>query len=211
MACPNDQYSGSADCCCPAADRLTMLGPRPVIASLSLGATRTFRMKNMAFPKQTAAEAQGTGPDQQQQLLSQSLAAQSDLHARPRMHGNLADSKAVSTSKAETAFKAAACDGKDAQHQQLAPVQLTLPGRHTSQSEPAANQTDEKQQCLRQGSDSRPIQQPVSRSQYVVSADVQLPHNTLVIMWPPMQEAWKHEVSSCFNELPHTSCLCCFM
>lgn len=21
-----------------------------------------------------------------------------------------------------------------------------------------------------------------------------LPHNTLVIMWPPMQEEWKHEV-----------------
>jgi len=26
------------------------------------------------------------------------------------------------------------------------------------------------------------------------SIDVVLPHNTLVIMWPPMQEAWKHEV-----------------
>ncbi|KAL0051129.1 hypothetical protein WJX82_002462 [Trebouxia sp. C0006] len=30
-----------------------------------------------------------------------------------------------------------------------------------------------------------------------ISADVQLPHNTLVIMWPPMQEAWKHEVPKC--------------
>lgn len=32
-----------------AADRLTMLGPRPIIASLSLGATRTFRIRHQAL------------------------------------------------------------------------------------------------------------------------------------------------------------------
>ena len=34
-----------------------------------------------------------------------------------------------------------------------------------------------------------------SATNALVSADVQLPHNTLVVMWPPMQEMWKHEVS----------------
>ncbi len=28
----------------------------------------------------------------------------------------------------------------------------------------------------------------------ITRIDVPLPHNTLVIMWPPCQEAWKHEV-----------------
>lgn len=41
-----------------------------------------------------------------------------------------------------------------------------------------------------------PAEQPGGKSLKgpVSSADVLLPHNTLVIMWPPMQEAWKHEV-----------------
>jgi alkylated DNA repair dioxygenase AlkB len=38
------------------ADRLTPLGKRPTIASLSLGATRTFRLKR-ADPTETAKDA----------------------------------------------------------------------------------------------------------------------------------------------------------
>ena len=37
-------------------------------------------------------------------------------------------------------------------------------------------------------------QQEAQQEAPVSSVDVVLPHNTLVIMWPPMQEAWKHEV-----------------
>lgn len=43
----------------------------------------------------------------------------------------------------------------------------------------------------------------VGGRQSVCSADVQLPHNTLVIMWPPMQEAWKHEVPKCKSVESH--------
>lgn len=46
------------------ADRLTPLGKRPVIASLSLGATRTFRLKR-GTPSEAAAEAGGSGADAQ--------------------------------------------------------------------------------------------------------------------------------------------------
>ena len=82
------------------ADKLTQLGPRPTIASLSLGATRTFRLR-------PAAERGSRG--------------------RKSSHGQKA------------------------------------PEDHTSM------------QC----------------------ADVVLPHNTLVIMWPPTQEEWRHEVEHC--------------
>lgn len=33
-----------------------------------------------------------------------------------------------------------------------------------------------------------------SRAAAVSSIDIQLPHNSLLIMWPPTQEQWKHEV-----------------
>ena len=39
------------------ADRLTMLGPRPIIASLSLGATRTFRVRCQAQQQDSSALA----------------------------------------------------------------------------------------------------------------------------------------------------------
>lgn len=38
-------------CLCVIVDRMTLLGPRPVIASLSLGATRTFRLKKAVNSK----------------------------------------------------------------------------------------------------------------------------------------------------------------
>lgn len=33
-----------------------------------------------------------------------------------------------------------------------------------------------------------------SNGRVVSSIDIQLPHNSLLIMWPPTQEEWKHEV-----------------
>ena len=56
-----------------------------------------------------------------------------------------------------------------------------------------------QQAALHGGDEAVPQQEqqscPKPGIQSVCSVDVQLPHNTLVIMWPPMQEAWKHEVS----------------
>lgn len=49
-------YFASVRSCCMHADRLTPLGKRPTIASLSLGATRTFRLKR-ADPTETAKDA----------------------------------------------------------------------------------------------------------------------------------------------------------
>jgi alkylated DNA repair dioxygenase AlkB len=34
-----------------------------------------------------------------------------------------------------------------------------------------------------------------SSGRVVSSIDIHLPHNSLLIMWPPTQEQWKHEVS----------------
>lgn len=34
----------------------------------------------------------------------------------------------------------------------------------------------------------------------ITRIDAPLPHNTLVIMWPPCQEAWKHEVGGWVGE-----------
>lgn len=91
-----------------AADRLQTLGPRAIIASLSLGATRTFRISR----------------------------------ARPR-------------GRPDAAEVGPASDGAGG----------GAPAAAAGQNE-------------------------------LSSVDIPLPHNTLVIMWPPMQEEWKHEVRS---------------
>ena len=40
------------------------------------------------------------------------------------------------------------------------------------------------------------------------SVDVSLEHNTLVIMWPPTQEEWRHEVRHGLQHM-HWKVLCC--
>ena len=90
------------------ADKLTQLGPRPIIASLSLGATRTFRLRYVA--------------DGSKQQSKASINAASEDGQTPRDSSN-------------------------------------------------------------------------DSSREVKQVDITLPHNTLVIMWPPTQEEWRHEVS----------------
>lgn len=136
-----------------------MLGPQPVIASLSLGATRTFRLKNMACPQGTQAAAATPHTQSQPQQMARQLSA-----------------GRYSTPHPET-------DGPNA------PADQQQHGHTASGSLRIANTT----------------------SQAVVSADVQLPHNTLVIMWPPAQEAWKHEVvlsSGLYSQCCNGTCLC---
>lgn len=49
-------------------------------------------------------------------------------------------------------------------------------------------------------------QQNASDGTQPLSLDIPLPHNTLVIMWPPCQEEWRHEVPRCSNtKLEHNS------
>ena len=116
------------------ADRLTMLGPMCIIASLSIGATRTFRIRRVAAPDQP--------------------------------HG--------STSSSEPAVHAA-----QQRKQPLVGPTRSAPARL---EQPAADDP----------------QQPLSRSACLqpTTVDIELKHNSLVIMWPPMQEEWKHEVSA---------------
>lgn len=90
-------------------DRLTALGPAPIIASLSLGATRTFR-----------------------------------LHRQQRLH---------------------------------------LPGSGAAGGGSSAG--------IEHGHDSCSA---AAAGADLTRVDVELPHNSLCIMWPPCQEAWKHEV-----------------
>ncbi len=116
------------------ADRLTMLGPMCIIASLSIGATRTFRIRRVAAP-----DGPGGG-----------------------------DASALCTSQPEQ------------------PV--TEPGPRASarfQQSAAAQQPESviQQRSPGRAACSRPT-----------TVDIELKHNTLVVMWPPMQEEWKHEV-----------------
>ncbi|KAL4452510.1 hypothetical protein ABPG75_008172 [Micractinium tetrahymenae] len=101
-------------------DRLTSLGPAPIIASLSLGATRTFRLH---------------------------------LQQRVQLRGSRG-ANAGST------------------------VDSTGPGGAAGSSSAAAAAAD------------------------VARVDVELPHNSLCIMWPPCQEAWKHEIPKTTKPFP---------
>ena len=98
-----NHYASGAEGVGAHSDRLHSLGPRPIIASLTLGATRTFRLHHT------------------QHLLLPAAA--------PAAGSSLAHAAAVLATE-------------------------------------------------------------------VVAVDVRLPHNTLVLMWPPCQECWKHEVGA---------------
>ncbi len=126
------------------ADRLTMLGPMCIIASLSIGATRTFRIRRVAAP-----DGPGDG-----------------------------DASALCTSQPEQ------------------PV--TEPGQRAS----ARFQQSTAAQQLASPDPRRPASRTACPPPTTV--DIELKHNSLVIMWPPMQEEWKHEVSA---QLPGTSLL----
>lgn len=113
-------------------DRLTPLGPLPIIASLSLGATRTFRLHR------------------RQLLASQDR--------RGGGAGSLTGAAALPSS-------AEAAGGSGGTVRALAAVAGAVGGAAGT------------------GAPSR--------------VDIPLPHNSLLLMWPPTQEGWKHEVSIC--------------
>lgn len=146
-----------------AVDRLTMLGPRPIIASLSLGATRTFRLRCMA--------AQGA------RLHTSRLQQEPDQAAPASQHADHTPSLA---SSAQTTMNVGLQHIQQRQAHSSPRVTDSGVSAHPAQPEGKAQQADAAQQAQEEA--------PVS------SIDVVLPHNTLVIMWPPMQEAWKHEV-----------------
>ena len=162
------------------ADRLTMLGPRPVIASLSLGATRTFRMHCMA-----AQDTQSHAARQQQQH-DQAVTPSQSQHAECS-----ASLKASLGSSAQPISQVNQQKQQDQQQQ----------AKRVSSSPDAIGNGASAQPAVQPGGVSAAAQSKrvttVQQSQQagcVSSIDVVLPHNTLLIMWPPMQEAWKHEV-----------------
>lgn len=117
-----------------------MLGPMCIIASLSIGATRTFRIRRVGAP----------------------------------------DGSAVSTSDSKHISKTSS--------EQVQPVPEP-PQRAAAQLRPSAAAQQ------RSSVDQKP---PSSRAACLppTTVDIELKHNTLVIMWPPMQEEWKHEASA---------------
>ena len=161
-------------------DRLTMLGPRPVIASLSLGATRTFRLRCMA--------AQDTQPHAatQQQEHGQAVTSSQSQHA---------DCSATHKSSSRPSMQPISqvnIESHQTQQQQ---------DTRSSNSPEASGNLASAQSAVQPGGvcasaqhKRAAIAQQLQQAGRVSSIDVVLPHNTLVIMWPPMQEAWKHEV-----------------
>ena len=114
-------------------DRLTRLGPLPIIASLSLGATRTVRLHHTQH-LDLMGDARSSG--------------------RPDRTGSRAGGSR-------------AAEGAGA-------------GPSTTMAQaPAA-----------------------AAGAAVVQVDIPMPHNALLIMWPPTQEAWKHEVGWKHEGLP---------
>ena len=130
------------------ADRLTMLGPMCIIASLSIGATRTFRIRRVAAPDSPGdSDATALSTSQPKQPLPElGQRASARLQHQP------------------TAA------------QQPDSVDLRRPSSKTACSPPT-------------------------------TVDIELKHNTLVIMWPPMQEEWKHEASAQLLCTPKLFCM----
>lgn len=140
-----------------------MLGPRPIIASVSLGATRTFRLRCMA--------TQGT------QLHTSTQQQEPDQAAPISQHADHIPSLAPG---AQTTMNVGLQHVQQRQEHSSLGVTDNGSSAHPAQPEGKAQQAAAAQQAQQEAS--------------ISSVDVSLPHNTLVIMWPPMQEAWKHEV-----------------
>ncbi|DBA76676.1 TPA: hypothetical protein ACH3X2_008712 [Trebouxia sp. C0005] len=193
----------------PHADRLTTLGPRPIIASLSLGATRIFRIKCMT-PQADATTKPVTPSSGWQQSVQ--LPVSEPLHAA---HGRVVHSgngpSCNARPSAESSCQHMLQAGRATQQQEFAGMQDAADRMKASQHcmrEGVQSIAPKGQQAALHGGDEAVPQQeqqscPKPGIQSVCSVDVQLPHNTLVIMWPPMQEAWKHEVPKCRHVETH--------
>ena len=124
----------------PHTDKLTALGRRPTIASLSLGATRTFRVTRAPMREPRGNGASGTPAGQKPSAAQGKLAG-------------------------------AAAAGAGVQGLGKAAVGGVGQGRGG-------------------GGAAAPS-----------GADIALPHNTLLIMWPPTQEEFLHEVRRWMKEM----------
>lgn len=203
-----DMVSQHSDC-------LTTLGPLPTIASLTLGATRVFRLRPTAGhapPGPTAAkekkrpppsitpggvydgaglEATGDGTLSKAEVDGDHAVVVSDgwwVSASGGSRGSLCDG-----SNTAAGWEMPGC------RTQATPGEALLPGPHCG---PGIWGTRGGGQGLSCGSSSRiPDISPIVERPEVpgsscplVYLDVHLPHNSLLIMWPPCQEAWRHEV-----------------
>lgn len=132
-------------------DQLTTLGPLPIIASLSLGAQRTFRLTPQ--------------PD-----LSPLGAA---LLLRPQQRQQQAGWQGAGSGRP--------------------PHQV---GKGTPGGAPGATALAHATipQLLRASGGSAARAAAAAAAAGITRIDVPLPHNTLLVMFPPVQECWRHEV-----------------
>ncbi|KAI8614282.1 hypothetical protein BC830DRAFT_1128149 [Chytriomyces sp. MP71] len=126
------------------ADHLAYIGPRPVIASISLGATRTFRIRRIVAKS-----------------------------------SNLDD------------VESASLDAKDTVWETLENSELDDTGEVFSAPDDTSPQNIER--ALPSNPDRPQIQHPIARPKNTIYS-IKLPHGSLLIMYPPMQELYKHEV-----------------
>ncbi|DBA81837.1 hypothetical protein WJX77_008979 [Trebouxia sp. C0004] len=192
----------------PHADRLTTLGPRPIIASLSLGATRIFRIKCMTPQADATTKPETTLSGWQQSVQ---LPVSGPPHAAQGAVVIADGPSCNARPSAESSWQHLLQTGRATQRQEFVGMQDAAARMKASQHcMPEGMQSDacKGQQAALHGGDGAAPQQKQENSpkpgiRSVCSADVQLPHNTLVIMWPPMQEAWKHEVPKCKHVASH--------
>lgn len=156
-----------------------MLGPRPVIASLSLGATRTFRLHCMA------AQAPQSHAARQQQHHDQAVTPSQSQHTE------LSASLKASLGSSAQSISQVNQSIQQFQQQQVKRVSSSAAIGNGASAQPAVQPGGV---CATAHSKRVATVQQPQQAGCVSSIDVVLPHNTLVIMWPPMQEAWKHEV-----------------
>ena len=201
-----------------------MLGPRPIIASLSLGATRTFRLRCMA---KLDAQPQSTTSAEQEDCHHHVAPSSSQNGKCAVHHADAATSGEEKGCNVSLQLQTVQNSLQPLQEPQLWP-QETAPnlqagqprelfldkrGQKLSEAPVLAASVQPAAQLISSDADvQHSAAAPASRPQKAVltgpvsSADVLLPHNTLVIMWPPMQEAWKHEVY--VHSTPRGACGC---
>ncbi|KAK9829720.1 hypothetical protein WJX72_007524 [[Myrmecia] bisecta] len=163
------------------ADRLTNLGPRPIIASLSLGATRTFRIKR-TVPAQHAAPA-----PRAERSISTARHPSQDTPA------DIADSSNP-IAAAGVALHATPLSS-DSQASNVSPElrQHSNPEVRKTSAELATGQATQ----LQQGMPSCDL-----HDAEITSVDIELRHNTLLVMCPPCQEEWHHSVVRTSKPVP---------
>ncbi|GMH45684.1 hypothetical protein BSKO_13647 [Bryopsis sp. KO-2023] len=174
-------------------DRMTLLGPRPVIASLSLGATRTFRLRKGVAKEKTAIkrnqmpQTPKTRFSKHRQEASRVAAIDSDAGGQSKTVEDCCYNRMDGEPSKVVAATEDGSDAVDPNEDQTRCIKLRS----------ADPPLPDERKILEEGKKPQLAHTPVL-SQFA-SVDIPLPHNTLVIMWPPCQEEWRHEVPKCSN------------